>query len=155
MSSKQSAGGGRVFVLDDRDMGAFLWGNCGKLVPGETLTTVCERTVSRGQGLWLEVRVILKTPHQLEEILARFFIPGFGEKKSPWALFLTPQTLPVVFLTANATPPPDACITVRHEKQERQDLNTGRVREFDVYHTLLHIPTKCRERARNAKKRSN
>lgn len=154
MSCEQQVtlGGGRVFVLTNRELGAFMWGSRRKLAPGETLAAVCERTVMPGQGLGLGVRVVLDTPQGQNEVLSQFFIPDFKEKKFPWALFITPQTLPVVFLTADVTSPSDACITVRHEKQERQDLNTGRVREYDVYHTLLHVPPEQQEKQEGAVK---
>ena len=143
MSCEQQVtlGGGRVFVLTNRELGAFLWGSRGKLAPGETLAAVCERTVMPGQGLGLEVRVVL-TKHQGQgETLPQFFIPDFKEKNFPWNLFLTPQTMPVMFQRDNTTLPGVSCITVHRDERVRQDLNTGQEREFVVYHTTLCVPT--------------
>jgi len=102
---------------------------------------VCERTIMPGQGLGLGVRVVL-TKHQGQgETLSQFFIPDFKEKNFPWNLFLTPQTMPVMFQRDNTTLPGVSCITVHRDERVRQDLNTGQEREFVVYHTTLCVPT--------------
>lgn len=154
MSGEQQValGGGRVFVLHDRDIGGFLWGCRGKLVPGEMLVAVCERIVMPGRGLGLGVRVVLDTPQGQNEVLSQFFIPDFKEGQFPWGLFLTPLTLPVVFLADDATPSDVLCVTVHHEERERQDLDTQQVREYDVYHTLFHVPPEQQEKQEGAVK---